>query len=140
MIKVLIIDDELAEKELIACKLTRLFGSDGYSIHHAFKCSEAIKLLLQYQYDFVLLDNNLAASISGQFSVPIIKQYVQNAKLVIISNNIDEDYLQSKTILGVDDIVDKAYLEDFFRAFYGQDMTTTAPIKVARSNVETAAL
>lgn len=109
----LLIDDEIPEKELIDAKLEAVFGEGRYGFKHVLKASDAIKCLLKEDFDFILLDNNLAASISGRFSVPVIRQYVRDSKLVVISNNVDVDYLQDPSILGVDAIVDKAEFESF---------------------------
>jgi CheY-like chemotaxis protein len=117
MFKFLLIDDELPEKDLIDAKLERVFSAGGYLLDHVYKSSEAIKCLLKDSFDFILLDNNLASSISSQFSVPVIRQYVRDAKLIIVSNNIHVDYLKDESILGVDGIVNKADFESYMTTF-----------------------
>jgi DNA-binding NtrC family response regulator len=113
----LLIDDEVAEKELIDAKLQAVFGEGGYGFKHVLKASDAIKCLLTEDFDFILLDNNLAASISGRFSVPVIRQHLRGSNLIVISNNVDVDYLKDPSILGVDGIVDKANFESFVTQF-----------------------
>lgn len=117
MTRILLIDDDILERQSLKRCVDKIANSDGTSVHHAFKCSEAIDLLLQHSFDLVMLDNLLAASISGKFSVPMIKQYLGSCPLVIISNNIDVDYLQDPETLGVDAVIDKRDLDIFMLKF-----------------------
>lgn len=117
MLNILLIDDDLLEKEILENALNQHLAHQEFSLRHAFKSSEAIGYLLKDKFDLVLLDNMLAASISGKFSVPILQQYLKNTPLVIISNDITVDYLSHPVILGVETIVDKKNLDEFLRAF-----------------------
>jgi CheY-like chemotaxis protein len=117
MLKILLIDDDQLEKEIIKNILDKCLVDQPFLLQHVYKSSEAISALLQNQFDLVLLDNMLASSISGKFSVPIIQQYLKEASLVIVSNDVSADYLSHPHILGVDSIVDKKNLEGFLKNF-----------------------
>ncbi len=118
MTNILLIDDDVLEKEILTRTIKKIVGKQPFEVHHAFKCSTAIDQLLTHKFDIILLDNLLAASISGKFSVPILKQYIGICPLVMISDNIDIDYLEDPTTLGVDAIIEKSDLPLFLLKFF----------------------
>lgn len=134
MVNILLIDDDLLERELVDSVLQKHLSEEAFMLQHAFKCSEAITYLLRDRFDLVLLDNMLAASISGKFSVPVIRQYLKEAPLVIVSNNIDIDYLKDPEILGVSNIVPKsslnAFLADFIFTAHIVEDAPTLPLNI----------
>lgn len=133
MMKILLIDDDILEEEMLKRAVKRLNLQQDITIQHVFKCSEAINHLLLQNFDLVLLDNLLASSISGKFSVLMIKQYIGDCQLAIISNNVDVDYLEDPKILGVDKIVAKIDLNDFVLKFFRQRKTVSnKPIETNR--------
>lgn len=119
MIKVLLVDDEVCEKDLIEHQL-KLCTDDQYELDHALKCSQALKYLNTHTYDLVLLDNMLSQRISGQFTVPVIRSHSGVSPLVIVSNCVDVDYLANPSILQIDSIVEKKHLPAFLKGFYRQ--------------------
>jgi len=110
----LLIDDKVEEYVIVQRILSVLTKTNG-CVDHVFKCSEAVNLLTQHDYDLVLLDNRLSGQISAEFSAPFILTAFSTAKIAIISNDIDVPYLKSPDLLGVDYIIDKANLVDFLR-------------------------
>jgi len=112
MLKILLIDDDAFERELLIVHLIKA-GLNAFDVQQVTKCSSGLECLLHNVYDIVLLDNSLADSISAEFSVPFIKGWLKGAPLIIISNNIDVPHLQRPDILGVDAIVDKKDLSQF---------------------------
>lgn len=124
MLNILLIDDDLLEKELVESVLQKHLSERSFKLQHVFKCSDAITFLIKGKFDLVLLDNMLAASISGKFSVPVIRQYLKDTPLVIVSNNIDLDYLKSPEILGVNDIISKSSLTAFLTNFISTSAMT----------------
>lgn len=112
MPKILLIDDDPDEKIFIALHLRNL-GCNDVIIDHASTCSEGLTKLTQYKYDLVLLDNVLADSISAEFSVPFLKDHLDETPIAIISNNIAAPHLSSPSVLGVDFIIDKNKLSKF---------------------------
>lgn len=143
MLKILLIDDDILEKEILENVLEQNIAREAFSLEHVYKCSEAISYLIRDKYDLVLLDNMLAASISGKFSVPVIQQYLKAAPLVIISNDISADYLSNPDILGVQDVIDKAKLSEFLQGFFSdlRHMSDAPPpcVKEPPKNTQTAA-
>lgn len=119
MLKVLLVDDEVCEKDLIEQQL-KLCTGNQYELDHALKCSQALKYLNTDTYDLVLLDNMLSRRISGQFTVPVIRSHSGQSPLVIVSNCVDVDYLADPSILQIDSIVDKRHLPEFLKTFYYQ--------------------
>lgn len=119
MIKVLLVDDEVCEKDLIEYQL-KLCTGNKYELDHALKCSQALKYLNTQTYDLVLLDNMLSQTLSGQLTVPVIRSHAGVSPLVIVSNCVDVDYLADPSILQIDSIVEKKNLPDFLKDFYRQ--------------------
>ncbi len=112
MPKILLIDDDPDEKIFISLHL-RTLGCNDVRVDHAFTCSEGMTKLTHQKYDLVLLDNKLADSISAEFSVPFLKDQLDETPIAIISNNISAPHLSSPSILGVDFIIDKNKLSKF---------------------------
>lgn len=112
MLKILLIDDDAIEREILLIHLQKA-GFEDFDVEQVPKCSSGLEKLLHNSYDMVLLDNSLADSISAEFSVPFIKGWLKGAPLIVISNNIDVPHLKNLDILGVDGIVDKKDLSSF---------------------------
>jgi len=112
MYSILLVDDEAWEKEFIGFSCQKILG-DFFELDHALRGSEATKLLLEKEYDLILLDNNLSGALNAKFTVPFLKECAGRASIAIISNNIQEDYLVDPSLLGVDYIIDKKQLETF---------------------------
>jgi DNA-binding response OmpR family regulator len=112
MNRILLIDDEGWEKDIIGSLCQTVFGNN-FRLDHASVNSEAVRFLLENKYSLILLDNNLSFQIDAKFSVPFLKECSGNAEIVIISNNIFEDYLEDPAFLGVDKIIEKKELLTF---------------------------
>ena len=139
MTHILLIDDDSLEEEILRRCVKKLAPDHDITIHHVFKCSGAIDHLLNHKYDLVILDNLLAASISGKFSVPVIKQYLGACPLIIASSDIDVDYLQDPKTLGVDAIIDKQDLDVFMLKFLkSRTEAGTKIIDVVSSSINAA--
>lgn len=109
---VLLIDDDELE-HMFVTRMLKKFMKSNFHVEHVEKCSKAMTALFDKKYDLVLLDNLLHGQVSARFSVPIIRQANRETPIVIISNNIEFDYLKNPADLGVDAIVDKADLGAF---------------------------
>ena len=112
MNNILLIDDQGWEKDLIGSVCQTVFGVN-FRLDHASRSSEAVKLLLEKDYTLVLLDNNLGLEINASFSVPFLKEFTGTAEIVVMSNNIFEDYLEDPAFLGVDHVIAKKDLVEF---------------------------
>lgn len=112
MLNILLIDDDIIEEKILELQL-RKAGFNLFHVEHVTKCSEALKSMLSQRFDIILLDNSLADSISAEFSVPFIKENLQGACLIIISNDTERPHLKDPDILGVDYIVNKLDLSNF---------------------------
>jgi len=67
-------------------------------------------LLETQKVDILLLDDKLNSGLTAVDSVPALRAVSENIPFIIISNAIDADYLQNKSILDVYDIVDKYHI------------------------------
>lgn len=112
MPRILLIDDDPDEKIFIS-RYMKNIGCKDFTVDQAFKCSQGLAMLSNATYDLVLLDNVLGDSISAEFSVPFLKDHVDDTPIAIISNNISAPHLSSADILGVDFIIDKTKLSKF---------------------------
>jgi len=115
MTTILLIDDDEFENVV----MTRLIANHvkyGFRVDFARSIDEAIKYLKKQTYDHVYLDDVLSYDVNATVSVEQIKAHLNGAPLVIISNNIERDYLKSNDILNVDAIVSKNDLSDYIYA------------------------
>ena len=80
------------------------------------KCSQAVTCMMSNSYDYIFLDNKLSDAINSELSVPFVKVHSRTAKLIIISNHIEVDYLADPKTLGVDLILDKSKLYAFLES------------------------
>jgi len=111
---VLFIDHQIDELAIVS-RVFKSLTNANIRVDHAFRCSEAVNLLMYQNYDLVLLDNHLSGQISAEFSVPFILSALGTASVAIISNDIDVPYLRDPEILGVDHVVEKADIVTFLR-------------------------
>lgn len=96
-------------------RILKALTPSEFRLDHVLKCSEALSLLDKEHYDLILLDNRLSDRVSAKFSVPLIKAANQDTPIAVISNDVTPGYLQDKAKLGVDHIIDKSDMVDFFR-------------------------
>jgi CheY-like chemotaxis protein len=110
--KILLVDDEVTEFDMVQ-RILKALTNAPIKLDHVEKCSAAVRLLNTHDYDLVLLDNRLSRTVSAQFSVPFIASAFSRAQIAIISNNIDEPYLNCPKTLGVDYVIDKRHMISF---------------------------
>jgi len=116
MYKILLIDDEEWEQRLITDYCKQAFGNH-YRLDHTRSVDQAVHLIKQKNFDFILLDNVLSGDVTARVSVPFLKGITGDTPIIIISNIIEKDYLKSPDILGVDHVVAKDKLESFLKIY-----------------------
>lgn len=109
MLKILLIDDDPVEFRLIERMLKDCY-SKPFSLRFAQTLEKGITILKTQKTDIVLLDDKLNHGRTAQDSVPAIKEISNDVPLILISSDINAEYLRDKTILDVYDVVDKFHL------------------------------
>lgn len=106
MLNILLVDDDIVEFRLIERMLKD--SLDGqFILRYAGTIEKAATILKTQKTDIVLLDDKLNHGLTAVDSVPVLKGINDSVPLVLISGDINADYLQNKTILDVYDIIDK---------------------------------
>jgi len=109
MLNILLVDDDPVEFRLIDRMLKDTYEEE-YVLRYAKSLEKAEAILKTQKTDIILLDDKLNHGLTALDSVPTLKNINQSVPMVIISSNIDADYLKDKVILDVFDIVDKFHL------------------------------
>ncbi len=113
MTKLIIIDDHPIVREGLKAFLD--LSDDLEVIAEASTSKEAHKLLKTLSFDMVLLDIQLEGE-NGLELIPFIKQHQPEAKVLILTSFLDEDYVREAMRLGVQGFLAKhsgpSYLRD----------------------------
>lgn len=109
MLNILLVDDDIIEFRLIERMLKDCYEGK-FSLRYANTLEKAVTILKTQKTDIILLDDKLDHGRTALDSVPVLKGVNESVPLVLISSNIDADYLRNKTILNVYDVVDKFHL------------------------------
>ncbi len=109
MLNILLIDDDSVELRLIDNMLRECY-KEPYVLRYAETIEGAMSVLKTQKIDVVLLDNKLDNGVTAKDTVPMIKKLTDDVPLILISSDINFDYLKDKTILDVYDVVDKFHL------------------------------
>ena len=109
MLNILLVDDDPTEFRLIDRMLKDTYKED-YVLRYADSLEKAKVVLKTQKTDIILLDDKLNHGRTALDSVPALKNIDEAVPMVLISSNIDADYLKDKVILDVYDIVDKFHL------------------------------
>jgi DNA-binding response OmpR family regulator len=102
--KILIVDDE---KE-ICFLLSALLKQMGYLPDQAFTIEEAMGKLKKHSYDLFFLDLNLPDGL-GYHLAPMIKQYHQISRIVMISAHDGMLKQIQSEVEGIDHFIDKPF-------------------------------
>jgi len=86
-----------------------------FALKYADTLAKGIEMLETQKVDILLLDDKLNSGLTAVDSVPALRAVSENIPFIIISNAIDADYLQNKSILDVYDIVDKYHIRNRIR-------------------------
>lgn len=111
---ILLIDDDIMEFRLIKNMLQDCFDTP-FALKYADTLAKGIEMLETQKVDILLLDDKLNSGLTAVDSVPALRAVSENIPFIIISNAIDADYLQNKSILDVYDIVDKYHIRNRIR-------------------------
>ena len=111
---ILLIDDDIMEFRLIKNMLQDCFDTP-FALKYADTLAKGIQMLETQKVDILLLDDKLNSGLTAVDSVPALRAVSENIPFIIISNAIDADYLQNKSILDVYDIVDKYHIRNRIR-------------------------
>jgi two-component SAPR family response regulator len=111
MLNILLIDDDIVEFRLIERMLKECYGGK-FILRYANTVEKAVTILKTQKTDIVLLDDKLDHGRTALDSVPVLKGVNDSVPLVLISSDINAEYLRSKTILNVYDIIDKFNLRE----------------------------
>ena len=111
---ILLIDDDIMEFRLIKNMLEDCFDTP-FALKYANTLAKGIEMLETQKVDILLLDDKLNSGLTAVDSVPALRAVSENIPFIIISNAIDADYLQNKSILDVYDIVDKYHIRNRIR-------------------------
>jgi CheY-like chemotaxis protein len=114
MFRVLLVDDDPEESVLVERTLRHL-TRDNFELVYAAWCIDAIETLAVRSFDLICLDNHMRRNINAQINVPRLKQLAENSRLVILTSDTNPLYLSDPSILGVDDIADKANVAEFLK-------------------------
>jgi len=99
---ILLIDDDIMEFRLIKNMLQDCFNTP-FTLKYADTLAKGIEMLETQKVDILLLDDKLNSGLTAVDSVPALRAVSEDIPFIIISNAIDADYLQNKSILDVYD-------------------------------------
>lgn len=109
---ILLIDDDPIEHRIF-----RKFLENGQNSQtHLSCCSDlntAIALLKEKSFDYIFLDDRLSPFTSLLETLPLIRDYLHEAKTIAISSSLDSPHLTSAENIGIDKILDKNDLKAF---------------------------
>ena len=110
---VLVVDDEVRQREIASGLLTRL----GYRVATAQSGAEALHYLQSQDAALVLLDMVMAPGMDGLDTLQAIREHKPNQKVIIISGFAENERVRTAQRLGVSDFILKPYtLERLGRA------------------------
>lgn len=109
---ILLIDDDPIEHRIF-----RKFLENGQNSQTYLSCcsdiNTAIALLKEKSFDYIFLDDRLSPFTSLLETLPLIRDYLQEAKTIAISSSLDSPHLTSAENIGIDKILDKNDLKAF---------------------------
>lgn len=108
-VQILLIDDFDVEHIILRRHLLKAAFTD-FKIDQVATSTDALKRVHVAEYDIVLLNDMSGDSISIEFLVPLIRDYLQGAPIIIISNNTDAQYLSHAETLKANYVVQRADL------------------------------
>ncbi len=109
---ILLIDDDEFEN-IVVTRLLAKHTKSKIKVDYAKTLDEGLAFLKNNQYEYVYLDDELSYCVNATKSVDIIRDYLSGAQLIIISNNVNREYLRDASILDVAAIVSKNDLSDY---------------------------
>ena len=139
MVKILYIDDDIAEHKFFAYFLKSSPDQDAELIC-LDELDEAVKCLAVGDIDYVFLDDRFSPYMSCLETLPKIQPVLGTAKIAVISSSIEASHLKSAAMLGVDKVFDKVRLKDLLKlgidsVFDEEDIVSGEPKKVHSQNV-----
>ena len=108
-VKILLIDDFDVEHIILRRHLLKAAFND-FKIDQVASYTDALKRVHVAEYDIVLLNDMSGNSKSIEFLVPLMRDYLQEAPIIIISNNSEPQYLSHAEALGANYIVNRTDL------------------------------
>lgn len=112
---ILLIDDDPIEHRIF-----RKFLESGQNSPANLSCCSDINTatarLKENSFDYVFLDDRLSPFTSLLETLPLIQEYIQEAKIIAISSSLDSPHLTSAEKTGVARIIDKNDLKAFLAA------------------------
>jgi CheY-like chemotaxis protein len=112
MNRFLLIDDDEFEPIVVTRILANKYGY-GYKLDHAKSLKKAKKLMNKHNYSLVLLDDQLSDTIDARTSVIAVRALLNDTPLIIISHDIEKEYLRDITVTQGVPVVHKNDLPDF---------------------------
>lgn len=110
-IKVLLIDDDEDEGDLLAFFLRRRFG-DGFELRHERDFDGAMDALRSATFSVVFLDHRLPPYTGIDQTVPLIRSVAPDMRIIAISSALHDDLLDTARTLDGVDVIDKLELND----------------------------
>ncbi|MCO6187482.1 response regulator [Rhizobium sp. L1K21] len=110
-IRVLLIDDDPAEFEMISMQADRLAEGARIHIDYAMSIEAAIAKLAEGAYQLVLLDNMLLPNKDFRETVPQLRKARYTGPIGIISNDISDAFFQEIERYGADFRMSKQELD-----------------------------
>ena len=106
MLKFLLIDDDFLEHKMFDCYLASGQTVD-YDLISTSTIEDAIDALAKHSFDFIFLDDRLAPHKSAIETLPMLREHIGAAKIVLISSSIEARHLQDPTALNVLAVMNK---------------------------------
>ena len=109
LLKILLIDDFDVEHIILRRHLLQAAFTD-FMIEQVATSTEALKRVHVAEYDIVLFNDVSGNSISIEFLIPLIRDYLQDAPIIIISDSTEVEYLNNAESLKANYVVKRADL------------------------------
>ena len=103
-IKILLIEDDLA----LGSTLNLAMESAGYDVKYCSDLTNINSILKEYTPKIILLDVDIAGQNSIEL-IPQIKTISPSSKIVMISSNIDDKYIEKAILSGAENYLKKPF-------------------------------
>lgn len=100
----LIVDDD----EIILSLLTTRYRNKGYKVHSLDDPREALKIFKNKHFDIIISDF-YTPTMQGDEFISEIRKISRDVKIIILSGQKNEDFIQRSLSLGADDYITKPF-------------------------------
>jgi len=110
--RLLVVDDEMD-----VCNFVKsFFEIRGFDVVAAYNGDEAMKILDVAKLDLIILDMKMRRSEEGLEYLPLIKQKLPSAKVVMITGVDDKKIIEACKKLGADDYITKPLVLEYLES------------------------